>query len=138
MPNHNVLVANLLLCAPQPQLSNRYSAEFALRSYTYLWLHAGPSLLCKALGLSRATAFYATRAALGSVSALSETAFLQALGRRYVTRGKHRLSKPLAWMHTCLNVFIRSFAFYCMAVGVLFTDKSQSLVKRNVATTMTR
>lgn len=66
-----------------------YSSEFALRSYLYLLLHAlvaGPAAWWYGGGPGKVHVFYATRLALGILSAASEAALVSASSRRYGKR----------------------------------------------------
>ncbi|KAI5078870.1 hypothetical protein GOP47_0006541 [Adiantum capillus-veneris] len=66
-----------------------YSSEFALRSYLYLLLHAlvaGPAAWWFGGGPRKVHVFYATRLALGFISAASEAALVSATSRRFGKR----------------------------------------------------
>eukprot|EP00250_Pteridium_aquilinum_P012965 c2104_g1_i1 orf=506-2251(-) len=109
-----------------------YSSEFALRSYLYLLLHAlvaGPAAWWYGEGLDKVHVFYATRLALGILSAGSEAALVSASSRRYGKRLAAYTLMLLCFSSGCFNAstsFLPStFAMYTItsAIAALISGK---------------
>lgn len=109
-----------------------YSSEFALRSYLYLLLHAlvaGPASWWYGGGLGKVHVFYATRLALGIISAGSEAALVSACSRRYGKRLAAYTLMLLCFSTGCFNAstsFLPStFAMYTItsAIAALISGK---------------
>lgn len=64
-----------------------YSPLYALRSYLYLWLYAGPMTMMQWLGvesaLGKPALFFGMRLVIGTTSAMCEARFARAASRRF-------------------------------------------------------
>ncbi|KAF3791813.1 Dol-P-ManMan(6)GlcNAc(2)-PP-Dol alpha-1-2-mannosyltransferase [Nymphaea thermarum] len=86
-----------------------YSANFALRSYLYILLHAlagGPASWL--FGEEKVRVFYAVRLLLGSMSAISETVLVVALSKKY---GRRMASYTLAMLCLTSGCWFASTSF---------------------------
>ncbi|GAA5855449.1 hypothetical protein JCM8547_007834 [Rhodosporidiobolus lusitaniae] len=99
-----------------------YSPAYAIRSYFYLLLHAGPAWLLKTAGFpDKRTAFFATRLMLAVFSSFVEAAFYRAVAiniSSHVGRYVLWISMFSAAMWTASTAFLpSSFAMMFVALG---------------------
>ncbi|BFZ53724.1 mannosyltransferase [Savitreella phatthalungensis] len=114
-----------------------YSPEYAIRSWSYIGLHAAILLPFKS-GLSREMQFYLLRGVLGTISALVETKLVCAVERRYGIRVANYL---LAGLASTTGMFVAStallpssFTMYTSCAALAFSlDRQHTLALISIA-----
>lgn len=98
-----------------------YSPEFAIRSWTYVVLHAIPGKLASFLSLKTTFEFYSIRAALGVICALCETRLFATISRTLNPRTgvMYLLAMVVSpgMFHASVAYLPSSFAMYMTMLG---------------------
>lgn len=94
-----------------------HSPEFALRSYLYLLIHAGPVYILKVIGLDQAVVFSLLRVALGVFSAICKHKFLKSLEIGRIEYALVLITTGMTMASHCFLTNTFSMNMICLGLG---------------------